>query len=295
MKRVQIIAIISGVITFLLVFLMNAGGNENTVETLVTKQIVTAAVDILPYTEITRDMLTVKEVDENSIHLNAVLELEDAIGKINTIMIMAGEPVLSNKIDDKDTLAAGLALKVTPGKRAFSLEVDDPTGVANNLRVGNWVDVIAGVNYEIPEETARRISQMMIEYPEYFSYLEATNGGGQRSEGDQTFPAGVTMEMEFKISSYLLQDIKVLAVDSYITSDYDSQNQLERYQTVTLEVEPVQALFLDLASREGHGVRLILREQSDHETFDLPAVESRDLVRYLERFNEEQAVQGETE
>lgn len=289
LKKVQIIAAISGVITFLLVLTMNASENETPVVEIVKRQIVEINADVPPYTEITSDMLTVREVEENSIHPDTILEVEDAVGLVNTITLFTGEPILSSKLNTKDSLAAGLALKVTPGKRAMSIAVSDPGGVANNLRVGNWVDVIVTMTISTPEDAIRKYNQLVIDYPEYFSFVRETGNGSQTSGDGSGKPDSAEQDDRtvYREGAMFLQNIRILAVSDYVTEDFNVMNEFEPYQTVTLELEPLQTMFLDMMESYTD-VRLILREQGDHEIVNLPTLKSQDLLNYenVKRFIE---------
>lgn len=273
MKKIQILAIASGFATFFLALILIKNIQKPVVQEIVREQIVIAAADITPYTEIKADMLSVKEVEADSIHQSTFRNMEEVIGRISTTTIFAGEPMLSSKVGEKESLAAGLALKVTPGKRAISIVVGVDTGVANNLRVGNWVDLLTILPSDLPEDVIRKYNNLANTYPEYFEFL-ASSLAQNDSGNDMVVFTAQTMPK----AMMLLQDIKVLALDQNILNDYNAAQNMEAYASVTLEVTADQAMMIDLVENY-HDIRLILRNQEDHEILETDGITLYDLVQ----------------
>lgn len=276
MKKIQVLAIASGIVTFFLVLTMSRNAEKPVVEEIVREQIVTATADIIPYTEITADMLSIKEVEADSIHPGTVRDMAEVVGRISSTTIFAGEPILSAKVDEKESLAAGLALKVSPGKRAISIIVGKDAGVADNLRVGNWVDVLSLPQSDLPEDVLRKYNDLAIRYPEFFDLLGGSAKGAAKVDSESEV-VKFTMQTVPK-SMLLLQDVKVLSLDKNILNDYDTARNMESYTSVTLEVTPEQALMVNLVE-DYHVVRLILRNQADHEIMEIDGITLYDLLQ----------------
>lgn len=273
MKKVQILAIVSGISTFFLALTIIKNFEKPVVEEIVREQIVVANTDIIPYTEITATMLSIEEVEADSIHQSTIRDMEEVVGRISNITIFAGEPILSSKVDEKESIAAGLSLQVTAGKRAISILVGIDTGLANNLRVGNWVDMLVLLPSELPEDVLRKYNNLAITYPEYFDFL-SNNSVKMDSESNMvTFDAQTVPK-----ATMLLQDIKVLALDKNFLSNYDAALDMETYASVTLEVTPEQAMMIDLVENYDE-VRLILRNQTDHEILEIDGFTLYDLMQ----------------
>jgi len=88
----------------------------------------------------------------------------------------------------------------------------------------------------------------------------------------------VTFEEEEKMTSLILQKIKVLATDRSMSATVGQRGQEGIYQTVTLAVTPQQAQPLVLATEHGN-MRLMLRSHADEEAVHIPAARVKDLVR----------------
>jgi pilus assembly protein CpaB len=68
-----------------------------------------------------------------------VVTLTDVIGKIAAVSIEPQEQILWAKLTTKETGSSGLAVSIPDGKRAFTIEVTDITGVAGNIMPGDSV------------------------------------------------------------------------------------------------------------------------------------------------------------
>lgn len=272
MKKIQLLALISGILTLFLVFNMNKGEQQKEAIEIIKKPVVQAVADIVPYTEITAEMIQLVEMEESSIHPDAIFQTEEIIGKITTMSILAGEPVLNSKLCERESAAAGLAMQVTPGKRAISLAVDLPNGLASNLRVGNRVDLLVSVDVEMPEEELERYNQLILEYPEYFSLFRGQDEKKGEEEPEAASIPGFA-EATFVEASVLMQNISVLALDTRITKDFIPTADEAGYATVTLEVELEQAVLIELVENYDD-IRLVLREQNDHEIKNAEVIKS---------------------
>ncbi len=110
-----------------------------------SKRVVVASKDILEMETVDDTMLDTVERPVDFIEPNAVGEPESAVGKVAAATIKKGEQILSSKLltPGPDT---GLALQVSPGKRALPIPVDEVRGVAKLLRPGDRIDLIAAVD-----------------------------------------------------------------------------------------------------------------------------------------------------
>lgn len=271
-KKIQLLAIASGIATFLMVLMIfGSEKNEPVIEDVIRKPVVMAVAEIAPYTEVTKEMLRVVEIEEDAIHANAVTDMQDVIGKISTTTIFAGEPIIGNKISERNNLKSGLALNVTPGKRAITIMVSADTGLANNLRAGNWVDVLALLPSDLPEDVLHKYNTWAQTYPEAFAFLF-----GAKSQNDENELISYT-EQEVQKSLILIQNVKVLALDTVFLEEYLNLAEPASYATVTLEVTVEQAVALNL-SENYNQVRLILREQNDHEIVEVDGITTHDLL-----------------
>jgi pilus assembly protein CpaB len=135
-----IIAVILAVGTGLLLF-NYLGSVAHTAQAAPMRSIVVAAREIPPRTLITSGMLTVVDRPQDSVDSDASTSLGAVVGQVAMIDIPAGSALSSSKIGRLAT--GGLTMRVPVGQRAISIALDPVKGVADLIRAGDHVDVIA--------------------------------------------------------------------------------------------------------------------------------------------------------
>lgn len=100
-------------------------------------------VDIPPRTKITKDMLQVREVSNNSIPPNAIKNTNDIVGKytVNGFGLAENSYVFKDKVVSKDELPDAAILNLKPSEVAFPLLVDIETSSGNSIIPESHVDL----------------------------------------------------------------------------------------------------------------------------------------------------------
>ena len=202
MKKIKIIAIVAALLVGIGMysFLTELAKPKENPKTAV----LVAAFDIEANTLITKEMLVVREIDNNYVHPDSVTSMDAAVGYLMGSQVYAGEQILGSRLvpvgENRDTVK-DLSYRVDEGMRAISINVTDSSGVANMLRAGDHIDII--ISYQYTEDT---------------------------DTGRQTISA----------SSMCMQDITVLAVDEVMNRERPEEN----YSVVTLKVTPEQAVVI---------------------------------------------------
>lgn len=91
------------------------------------------------------DMVEKKSVPESYISPSSIRDTKEVEGLVTMVPISAGEQILSNKFGIGEET---LSLALNPGYRAYTLAVDETSGVGNLLRPGNNVDVLTRIDSE---------------------------------------------------------------------------------------------------------------------------------------------------
>lgn len=257
MKKIRIIALISALFMFATGYnFLKSQGNTISGTTKDTKMlnVVVAVEDIAPYTTLTSEMFTVKQTVANAFLTNYYSAISDVEGSISTSTIYSGEVLTSSRVN-KDKNAVGLSAILADGKRAVTIEVDIEQGVANNIKVGNHVDVICVAQVETGEANGSKITAGM-----YFTQIF---GAGQ--------PRNTQVVEEIigqTFSIIALQDIKIIALDNATFNIAADQNS--GYGSVTLEVSPAEAAKIALLKETSIDLRLVLRPMEDSGTVNEP-------------------------
>lgn len=142
-------------------------------------QVVRARTDIARDSVITADQVEVINVPAKYSHPSAVKNKQEIVGKIAVSDISTGEEILQQKILSAKDREDRLAYSVPVNKRAVSIPINEISGVAGHVKVGDRVDIIATL--DIP--------------------------GGDSGGGDMTY------------TILTLQDIEVLAVGASTSGD----------------------------------------------------------------------------
>lgn len=204
------------------------------------KQVIVARQRIPARTQITSQMVEVKELPAQYISDLAITELKEALGKTVKAEILPGEILRREKLASGKDAAEGLAFLVTPGKRAVTVAVNDVSGLAGLLRPGDRVDVLG--TFELPGGSGQEkatLTSLIVQNLEVLSVDQALASPGQ--------PVA------------------------------DGKKQIG-YRNVTLLVTPEQAQSLVLSSEKG-SIRLLLRAPADQDIISLPSLKMQQLVR----------------
>lgn len=186
-------------------------------------------------------MVGKKAVPETFVSPGAIHDLQEVGGLMTLVPISAGEPILSNNFG---TAEASLSAALNRGYRAYTLEVNETSGVGNLIRPGNHVDILTRM------ETDKKVITSFV------------------YQNVQVLAVGQKM-----IGARRLDRPQETA---------DSQGGDPDYGTVTLAVIPEQAETLMFL--EGHPLRLILRGSGDEEIVSIPSQSEAEVLSKLGRF-----------
>ena len=248
MKRMRLLALIAAVITALFVyFYLNSLKQPETV--IEYTNVVVAADDIPANTVITADMVSLTQIPAETLNASAITDPAYVVGKVLNSQVYTGEQISVSRLvsADGDNVDSSLEYMIEPGMRAITIEVDEVSGLTGMLNPGNRVDIL----YQIDVET------------------------------EIQDPDGTVETKSIPYSVYLLQNVKILAVDS-ITSTagkgIDTETGLAvSYTSLTLEVTPEQAQKTSFSEYTGD-LRAILRSPLDEDSNNLPNITLDDFI-----------------
>ncbi|MBN21626.1 MAG: Flp pilus assembly protein CpaB [Bdellovibrionaceae bacterium] len=178
----------------------------------------------------------------------ALKSMKELSATVAIVPIKKGEQITYNKITEPN-LRTGLSPQVTPGKRAVAIPVNEYTGVGKLVKPGDRVDIIGVV----------------------------TGADGNDS----------------KIAKTILQDVAILAVGRNITNNVPrvvekdargktrtrSLTASDRFNSVTVEVDPIQVQKLVLMTATGAGnLFLSLRNNDDSDRMGMNGVMINDIL-----------------
>ena len=239
MKKIKVLALISAVITALLLFVYLNSLNRPT-DVKITSVLI-AASDIPANTLITASMVKTVDLPAEAVVSGAVTDKAKVIRKISKAEIFSGEQLISAKfVSAGDSNEKSFAYTIEPGMRAISIAVDETSGLSNMVTPGNHVDIIG-------------------------EFVSTTNNGADGSNNKISY------------TTMVLENITVLAVDNVFAKAGKASSDKPEYTTLTLQVTPKQAMELSAAQFEGQ-LRVILRSPVDTDLTKQSSVTLNDIM-----------------
>lgn len=146
MKKIYLFATIIAIITGFAVFLFASQLQKNSMikdDEPEMVSVVVAASNISANSTITFEMLTTVSYLKETVPVTAITDINEVIGKNAKYPIFKSEQILPEKIFitgqvENEVLAA----RIKDGYRAFTIAVDNITGIAGNLTAGDKIDLI---------------------------------------------------------------------------------------------------------------------------------------------------------
>jgi len=114
---------------------------RSTLANNVPRTVVVAAIDIPARTTITANMLQQTSLPGQVVERDALAEPSQAVGSLSLITIPTGSQVTASKVGHPQDV--GLPVRLAPGKRAVSIQIDKVKGISGMIQPGDRVDIIA--------------------------------------------------------------------------------------------------------------------------------------------------------
>lgn len=132
-----VLALVTGWLTLTYLSNLQRQTNANTAPV----RVLVAAQEIPARVTITASMLGVVSKPANAVEPNSVTDPKQLIGALSLITISPGEAITGNMIGHPNDV--GLTVRLTPGMRAVSIQIDKVRGISGLVQPGDRVDVIA--------------------------------------------------------------------------------------------------------------------------------------------------------
>jgi pilus assembly protein CpaB len=152
-----------------------------------TAPVVVAARDINEGEAIDRIALSVAQWPVATVPVGAYGRIDSVAGRVARVGIYTGEPIVPGRLAPEGT-TAGLITKITPGKRAMAIRINDITGIAGMIPVNSRVDIGLVTTLSNATKTAKVFMENM--------RILAMETSVHRSEDGRPIPATVaTLEV----------------------------------------------------------------------------------------------------
>ncbi|HEX3031260.1 MAG TPA: hypothetical protein VHS59_03340 [Bacillota bacterium] len=109
-------------------------------------QVVVFRQDIQPFTQLTEEMLEIKQVGVNGLHAQASASIDEVKGLFLDSKAVKGEVALKSKLYRKEQLAKGYLFQMKPDERVIAVTTDLSRSAGGTVCSGDYVDLIAVVD-----------------------------------------------------------------------------------------------------------------------------------------------------
>jgi pilus assembly protein CpaB len=110
-----------------------------------TRPVVVATKELGMGTALSLEDVEVKQWPIAAIPSEAYAKPDSLVGRVMRVQIFKGEPIVAGRLMAPGS-AAGLAVKITPGKRGMGLKINDVAGIAGLIQPDSRVDIIVAVD-----------------------------------------------------------------------------------------------------------------------------------------------------
>jgi pilus assembly protein CpaB len=123
-----------------------------------TRPLVVAAKSIPEGSAIDRASLSVREWPVATVPAGAYASPDSLIGRVTRVAVFEGEPFVPGRLAPSGT-GPGIEVKITPGKRAMGLRINDVAGVSGLIQPNSRVDVLVNIR----SDGGRQVSKLFME------------------------------------------------------------------------------------------------------------------------------------
>ena len=125
-----------------------------------TGPVVVAARDINEGETIDRLALTVSQWPVSTVPVGAYGRIDSVAGRVARVAVFNGEPIVPGRLAPEGT-TPGLITKITPGKRAMAIRINDVSGIAGLIQPNSRVDILLATTVGAATKTAKIFMENM--------------------------------------------------------------------------------------------------------------------------------------
>jgi pilus assembly protein CpaB len=123
---------------------------------IATRPLVVAAKNLPEGTAIDRTALSVREWPVATVPAGAYASVDSLVGRVTRVSVFEGEPIVPGRLAPSGT-GPGIEVKITPGKRAMALRINDVAGVSGLIQPNSRVDVLVNIRNEATNKLVAKL------------------------------------------------------------------------------------------------------------------------------------------
>lgn len=146
--------------------------------------VVVASRDIAEGEKLERVALSVAQWPAGTAPDSAFTTIDSAVGRVARVAVFKGEPIVSGRLAPPGT-GPGLEVKITPGKRAMAVKINDVAGLSGLIQPNSRVDVLVTLKAN-ERENLREVAKL------FMGNMRVLSVGTQVERGDDGKPIEAT-------------------------------------------------------------------------------------------------------
>jgi pilus assembly protein CpaB len=132
----------AGVATFGIYRVLQAAKAKNKIQ---VQPVVVALQDVSEGRSIEQTSVTVAQWPVGTVPAGAFTSVDSVVGRVTRIDVFKGEVIVPGRLAPNGT-GPGLQVKITPGKRAIAVRIDDVAGISGMIQPNSRVDVLVTIH-----------------------------------------------------------------------------------------------------------------------------------------------------
>lgn len=177
------------------------------------RHVVVAAHDLPEGAALGRTDLSAEEWPSAAVPEGAFASVDSVVGRVTRIAIFRGEAMVPGRLAPNGT-GPGLQVKITPGKRAMAVEIDDVAGVSGLIQPNSRVDVLVTLREHQGED--RQVAKLFMENMRVLAVgTVVTSGPDNRAINATTATLEVTPEESERLAVAMREGTIQLVLRGY--------------------------------------------------------------------------------
>jgi pilus assembly protein CpaB len=145
----------AGVATFGIYRVLQAAKAKNKIQ---VQPVVVALQDVSEGRSIEPTSVTVAQWPVGTVPAGAFTSVDSVVGRVTRIDVFKGEVIVPGRLAPNGT-GPGLQVKITPGKRAIAVRIDDVAGISGMIQPNSRVDVMVTIR---DNEKGQQVSKLFM-------------------------------------------------------------------------------------------------------------------------------------
>lgn len=241
-----VFAILAGIMAFSVLSNVAATAGDGSLISGPTRSVVVAAVDIPFRRSISDSEIVIKELPADAVPEGAATSIEQVLGKMSSVDVFEGEPILVQQLVTPDIVTQQVALSVPDGKIVMAVPTQSKLISNRLMRPGDKIDLMSTFELEVIRE-----------------------------QGSGPMPASVGLLQNLEVHAIILPVSNIDDGKAALTQEEGGvfRTSDEQGQSVLLAIEPQDALTIRHILDVGGHLDVALRAPNDESVTDTVVVD----------------------